>query len=296
VPIAVPAEVRVGISGWRYPPWRGDFYPRGLPQRSELEYAASRLRSIEINGSFYATQPPDHWRAWRATVPEDFDFAVKGGRFITHMKRLRDVREPLANYFASSPLLLGDRLGPLLWQLPPNLQYDHDLIARFLDLLPHNEKAAAMLAREHDGRLAGKGLGPIWTRVGRGRAERPVRHALEVRHPSFVDSGFVDLCRERGVAIVVADGREGWPRIEEVTADHVYVRLHGHGEVYVGGYPPEELDGWAARVRRWSSTPGVRAVHIYFDNDVKVRAPYDAMSLADRLGAGRVTPPENGRS
>jgi uncharacterized protein YecE (DUF72 family) len=282
--ITTAAEVRVGIAGWRYPPWRGDFYPAGLPQRAELEYAASRLRTIEINGSFYSAQPPAHWRSWAAAVPDDFDFAVKGARFITHMKRLRDIRIPLANYFATSPVLLGDRLGPILWQLPPNFRYDRALLDDFLTLLPHTERAAAALAREHDGRLAAKG--GAWTRARPGAGNRPVRHAIEVRNPTFDCDDFADLCARHRVAIVVADGRAEWPLIERITADHVYLRLHGHGEVYVAGYSDAQLEDWAARIRGWAAAPGIVAVHCYFDNDVKVRAPYDAMNLASRLGVG----------
>jgi uncharacterized protein YecE (DUF72 family) len=281
-----PADIRVGISGWRYPPWRGDFYPKGLAQRAELEFAASRLRTIEINGSFYSLQPPANWRQWRDSVPEGFEFAVKGGRFITHMKRLRDPRSTLAPFFASSPLLLGERLGPILWQLPPNFQYDRGQLADFFSVLPRTEGAAAILARENDRSISSAGEEPLWDRARKGHARRPIRHAIEVRHPSFATDDFVDLCRTHGVAIAVTDGAESWPRIEAITADHVYVRLHGADQLYVSGYPEADLDVWADRVRRWAGQPGVRSVHVYFDNDVKVRAPYDAMSLARRLSVG----------
>jgi uncharacterized protein YecE (DUF72 family) len=278
------ADIRVGISGWRYPPWRGDFYPPGLPQRSELEFASSRLRTIEVNGSFYSLQPPVNWRQWRDSVPPDFEFSVKGGRFITHMKRLRDPRESLAPFFASGPMLLGDRLGPFLWQLPPNFRFDEPLLSEFFDVLPRTERQAAALARRNERTMRRAGDDPLWQRAGKGTAQRRIRHALEVRNPTFVDDRFFDLCRRKDIAIVVSDGAESWPRIDVVTSDHMYVRLHGADELYVSGYPEADLDVWADRVRGWAAHPAVRSIRVYFDNDVKVRAPYDAMSLARRLG------------
>jgi uncharacterized protein YecE (DUF72 family) len=283
----VKADVRVGISGWRYPPWRGEFFPAGLAQSKELEYAASRLRTIEINGSFYSLQPPGNWRQWRDAVPDDFEFAVKGGRFVTHMKRLRDPESALATFFASSPMLLGERLGPLLWQLPPNFQFDHRVLAEFFAQLPRTEGQAAALARKNDRAVSRAGDEPLWSTARKGHAGKAIRHALEVRHPSFQNDDFVQLCRAQDVAIVVSDGAEAWPRIDQITSDHVYVRLHGADQLYVSGYPEEDLDRWADRVRGWASRPEVRTVRVYFDNDVKVRAPYDAMSLARRLGVGR---------
>jgi uncharacterized protein YecE (DUF72 family) len=280
-------DIRVGISGWRYPPWRGDFYPTGLAQRGELAYASSRLCTIEINGSFYSLQPPANWRQWRDAVPADFEFSVKGGRFITHMKRLRDPRAGLATFFASGPLLLGDRLGSLLWQLPPNFQYDAELLAAFFRELPRTEGAAAALARSNVRTLSRAGDEPLWQRAANGHSGRRIRHALEVRHLSFRSPEFVELARSHDVAIVVSDGGDAWPRFEEVTSDHMYVRLHGADKLYESGYPEADLDGWADKIRGWASAPGVNAVHVYFDNDIKVRAPYDAMSLARRLGVER---------
>jgi uncharacterized protein YecE (DUF72 family) len=281
------ADVRVGISGWRYPPWRGDFFPPGLAQHRELAYAASRLRTIEINGSFYSLQPPANWRQWRDGVPEDFEFAVKGGRFITHMKRLRDARAALATFFASGPLLLDDRLGPILWQLPPNFQYDRSVLAEFFAELPRTEGEAAALARRNVRSLPRAGDDPLWQRARPGRSGRRLRHALEVRHLSFRDDDFCRLCKEYDVAVVVSDGGEAWPQIDEITSDHVYVRLHGADQLYVSGYPEADLDRWADRIRGWAAHPEIGSVRVYFDNDVKVRAPYDAMSLARRLGVDR---------
>jgi uncharacterized protein YecE (DUF72 family) len=300
-----PPPAHIGISGWRYAPWRGSFYPKGLPQRRELEFAASRLSSIEINGSFYALQRPESYAAWAEQTPPGFVFSVKGGRFITHMKKLADVDVPLANFFASGVLALGDRLGPVLWQLPPNLGFDADRLARFFDLLPRTTAAAAELATRHDERLDDR----AWTTTD---AERPLRHALEVRHATFVTPAFVDVLRRHDVGLVVADTAGKWPHLEDVTSDFVYVRLHGDTELYVSGYDDAALDAWAAKVRGWlggeafvggpvaapagtpvvppAPAPAGRDVFVYFDNDVKVRAPFDAMALARRVsgpvGAG----------
>ncbi|MFC4948569.1 DUF72 domain-containing protein [Pseudonocardia sp. GCM10023141] len=267
------ARVRVGTSGWRYPPWRTTFYPKGLPQRRELEHLSRQVTSIEINGSFYALQRPENYRAWAAETPDDFLFSVKAPRFITHMKQLREVETPLANFFASGVLALGAKLGPVLWQLPPRMRLDPDRMATFLALLPRTSTAAAALAVRHDERMEGRTLLEI-------DADRPLRHAVEVRNETFRDPAFRELLRAHDVALVVADSAGQWPRFDDVTADFCYVRLHGEGELYVGGYTPDALDGWAATVRGWD-----RDTVVYFDNDAKVHAPYDAIALLDRLRA-----------
>jgi uncharacterized protein YecE (DUF72 family) len=267
-------SVRVGISGWNYPPWRGVFYPTGLPQRLELEYAAGLLSTIEVNGSFYALQKPESYQAWRDRTPDDFRFSVKGGRFVTHMKKLRGVEVPLANFFASGVLALGPKLGPLLWQLPPNLGYDEARLADFFALLPRTTTAAAALAAGHDERMEGR----AWLTTD---ADRPLRHALEVRHPTYENPRFLDLLREHDIAVVTADTAGKWPLFLEPTTDHAYVRLHGDAELYVSGYTDEALDVWATRVREWRDR-GLDVV-VYFDNDVKVHAPFDAQRLAERL-------------
>ena len=267
-------RVWIGTSGWRYPPWRGVFYPKGLPQRRELEYLSRQLGSAEINGSFYSLQKPEYYRRWRDETPPDFVFAVKGGRFITHMKRLKDVAAPLANFFASGVLALGDKLGPFLWQLPPSLRYDQDLLAGFFEQLPRDTGAAAKLASEHDERLEGRALTEAET-------DMPIRHALEVRHPSFVDPTLADFLRAHGIGLVTASAAAEWPYLEDVTADFAYVRLHGETELYASGYSDEELGRWAERIHGWSSAG--YDVYAYFDNDMKVRAPMDAIGLQDRL-------------
>jgi len=215
------ARIRVGISGWTYAGWRGDFYPRGLVQREELGYAAERLTSIEINGSFYALQRPTSYAHWRDQTPDDFVFAVKGGRFITHLKKLAGVETALANFFASGVLALGPKTGPLLWQLPPSLGFDAERLAAFFDLLPRSSSAAADLARTHDDKV------PDDRSLTVADADRPLRHALEVRHASFTSDETAALLREHDVALVVADTAGKWPYLEAVTSDHVYVRLHG---------------------------------------------------------------------
>jgi uncharacterized protein YecE (DUF72 family) len=275
------ADVRIGTSGWLYPPWRGVFYPPGLAHRRELEYLSSRLRTVEINGSFYSLQRPTSYQSWYAQTPEDFVFAVKGPRFITHMKKLREPETSLANFFASGVLALADKLGPILWQLPPTTRFEPDVLAEFLAALPADTEAAAALAAKHDHRLEGR----AWTTTD---ACRRLRYALEVRHASFAGSEFPALLSEHGVACVVADSAGTWPYFEQVTTpDLVYLRLHGDAELYTSGYTDEALDAWAAKIRRWRRT---HDVYVYFDNDVKVRAPADAMSLAAKLGVGRTIP------
>ena len=267
--------IRIGISGWTYAPWRGDFYPAGLAQRRELEYAASKLTSIEVNGSFYSLQRPSSWAKWREEVPDDFVFTVKGGRFITHMKRLRDVEQPLANFFAQGVLALGEKLGPILWQLPANLPYDAEVLAGFLDLLPRTTGAAAQLATRHDDRLTGDRL---WSGEV---ADRPLGHAFEPRSPTFDTDEARDQLADAGVAVVVADSAGKFPRFEQGIGPFVYVRLHGDQELYASGYTDASLDQWAEKLRGWTSDG--RDAFVYFDNDMKGHAPYDAMRLIERL-------------
>ncbi len=274
-----PGRIRIGISGWNYPGWRGDFYPRGLVQRRELAYAAERLGSIEINGSFYSLQRPSSYAAWREQTPDDFVFAVKGGRFITHMKKLAGVETALANFFASGVLALGPKLGPVLWQLPPMLGFDEARLATFFDLLPRTTAAAAELARGHDDKV------PEDRALTVAEEDRPVRHALEVRHASFATPEAVALLRAHDVAFVVADTAGRWPLVEELTSDHVYVRLHGDRELYASGYTPKALDRWAEKVCGWADLG--QDVFVYFDNDAKGYAPHDAMALQDRVSAHR---------
>ncbi|MDQ0643285.1 DUF72 domain-containing protein [Microbacterium murale] len=271
--------VRVGTSGWRYDGWRGDFYPAGLPQRRELEYVGEQFSTLELNGSFYSLQRPASFHHWRESVPEGFVFAVKGSRYVTHMLRLRHVETALANFFASGVLALGPSLGPVLWQLPERQEFHPELLAAFLALLPRSTGAALELARRHDDRLRDRS----WLEIDE---DRPIRHALEPRAESFHDAG--ELLREHGVAMVVADTAGRFPRFDELTAEFVYVRLHGAEELYHSGYTDAELDGWAELVRRWSRGAGdepPRDVYVYFDNDARGHAPHDARALAIRTDA-----------
>lgn len=287
-------SLHIGISGWTYAGWRGGaFYPPRLAHRRELAWASRRLNAIEINGTFYSLQRPSSFAAWYEQTPPGFRFALKGSRFITHMKQLNDVRTALANFFASGVLRLGDRLGPILWQFSSRRRFDAVRFEAFLRLLPRTTRAAARLAREHDDRVKENG----WTRAG---TDRPVRHAFEVRHESFFNAEFVELLRRHNAAFVFSDAGAEWPYAEDMTADFVYVRLHGAQEIYASGYDDDALAQWARRIRSWragreprdarrcapraAGGASGRDVYVFFDNDRKVRAPHDAMRLADMLG------------
>jgi uncharacterized protein YecE (DUF72 family) len=275
--------IRIGISGWTYAPWRGTFYPPGLPQRRELGHVAERLTSVEINGTFYSLQRRSSFEAWAAATPADFLFSVKGGRFITHLKKLTDVAVPLANFYASGVLALGPRLGPFLWQLPPNLGFDAGRMTAFFASLPRTAGDAAAIAAGHDARVPeDRAL------ISAPDPALPLRHTVEVRHESFRSPAFYELLRAHRIGLVVADNPGKWPIIEEVTTDFMYVRLHGHEELYASGYSEEALDAWAARVLGWAAAG--QDVYVYCDNDAKVRAPYDAMGLLQRVRAGSVGP------
>lgn len=286
------SRIRIGISGWRYTPWRGVFYPQGLAQARELEFASRAVRTIEINGSFYSLQRPESYQSWYEATPEGFVFAHKGNRYITHIRRLREPEKPLANVFASGVLLLREKLGPFLWQFPPNFKFDEALFEQFLSLLPRDTEQASVLARRHEPRMAGRA-------VTETDARRKLLHAVEIRNESFADPAFVRLLRKYKVALVAADTAGKWPDYEDVTAGFMYLRLHGEQELYASGYTPASLDRWAERIRSWAggrqpddarlivdSAPPRRAsrdIYCYFDNDVKVHAPFDAQSLERRL-------------
>lgn len=288
--------VRVGISGWTYPPWRGNFYPKGLPQRLELAYASRRLGALEVNGTFYSLQRPSAFRTWYEGSPPGFVFALKGGRYITHLRKLREPRQGLANFFASGPLCLREKLGPILWQFPPFMAFDEDRFRAFLGMLPRDTAEMSRLARGHDAFLKGR----VQVEAD---ALRPVRHAVEFRHESFLTERFTGLLREHNVALVVADVASRFPTAEDVTADWVYVRLHGSRQLYASGYTPREIDAWAAKVRAWAKggepprarriggraerARAGRDVFVFFDNtDVKLRAPVDARRMAEALRVG----------
>lgn len=243
----VMRQIRIGTSGWVYPEWRGAFYPRGLPHRLELEHLAGQVNSVEINGSFYSLRSPANYRSWAARTPDDFVFAVKGPKLVTHTRRLHGVEEALTAFFDSGVRELGAKLGPILWQLPPSLHFDADLVTAFLEALPR----------------------------------RPVRHAIEARHRSFGGPAFLELLRAHDVAVVIADSACRYPVIDEVTTDFVYVRLHGDQELYASDYSAEALDRWAHKIEAWAAD---RDTHVYFDNTMRGAAPRNAIALANRLG------------
>jgi len=259
--------------------------------KKELAYASSIFRSIEINGTFYSLQRPEYFEAWAGETPDDFVFSVKAPRFITHIRRLRDAKTPLANFLASGIFRLGPKLGPILWQLPPNFKYDPARLEEFLKLLPHDTESAAALSKKHDKWMKGRA-------AMKPDAIRPLRHAIEIRHTTFATPEFIEMLRSYNVAVVCADTVE-WPRMMDVTSDFMYCRLHGSEILYASGYTSEALDQWSGRVCSWArgAEPDdaervvkscgaklpARDVFVYFDNDVKVRAPFDAKSLTERV-------------
>lgn len=276
------ARIRVGTSGWSYPYWRGDFYPRGLVQRRELEYLAGRLDAVEINGSFYSLQRPSSYRDWVRSAEVGnaggFRFAVKGSRYVTHLRRLQDVRIPLANFFGSGVLALGECTGPLLWQLPERQEFDAAVLDAFLGLLPRSTGQAAALAAEHDDKLKAD------RRLLETEEDRPLRHALEPRHPSFDSDGARELLARHRVASVLADTGGRFVRLDADTADFRYLRLHGPEGLYDSGYSDERLDRWAERCREWARQG--QDVFVFFDNDGHGHAPRDAVRLRDRVADG----------
>lgn len=285
------SKVRIGTSGWRYEDWRGRFYPEGLRQRDELEYAAGHFDSLEVNGSFYGLISTNTWRGWNQSVSRDFRFAVKGSRFITHNKKLGDVETPLANFFASGVLELGAKLGPILWQVPASMRFDPSRIEGFFDLLPGDSDAAVELAKRHDSRVKSPSH-PV-----SGRRHR-IRHAFEFRHESFLTDEMARIAKRHGVALAFSHSSE-WPYAEQLTAGFVYLRLHGPSRLYASRYG-ERLGHWAERVETWhtgdtpedavefsSVPPPARAgrdVYLYFDNDHLGYAPEEATELRRLLG------------
>lgn len=283
--------IRIGISGWTYKPWRGVFYPEGLRQKDEMGYAAAQFRSIEINGTFYGLQKPKSFITWRDGTPSNFVFSVKAPRYITHILRLREPEPAIANFLASGLLALGEKLGPILWQFPPSLKFDAELFETFLALLPHDTESAVARAKRHEPRLDGRDFCET-------DAKRSLRHAVEIRHESFRDPEFIRLLRRHHVALVCADTVE-WPRLMDLTADFIYCRLHGSEQLYASGYDAKAIRRWAKRVRAWAdgSEPADaervlgparprksgRDVFLYFDNDMKVRAPEDAKALIEAV-------------
>ncbi|MFL6797271.1 MAG: DUF72 domain-containing protein [Xanthobacteraceae bacterium] len=261
--------IRVGIGGWVFPPWRGEFYPKGLPQAQELSFASRNVNTIEINATFYRTQKPASFRKWAAETPEHFIFSIKGPQFATNRRVLAEAGPSIERFFASGVLDLEEKLGPILWQMAPTKKFEPDDFAGFLALLPQNA------------------------------GHRPIRHAIEVRHQSFVTEKFIDLLRRFSVAVVLVDS-EKHPLIADPTSDFLYLRLQRTAEKVQTGYPGAELERWAKRARTWeagglpqdlptlaNSAPRstARDVFIYVISGAKVRAPGAAMALIERLAS-----------
>ena len=245
------AQIRVGIGGWTYAPWRGVFYPDKLPHSKELDFASRQLGAIEINATFYGRQKPKSWETWGKTVPDGFKFAIKGSRFCVTRTRLCEGAEGLANFFAQGFAALGPKLGPILWQFAPRRKFDADDIGGFVDLLPET-------------------LDGI-----------PLRHAIEPRDESFRDERFFQLCRDRDIAIVFEDS-DDFPLIEAETADFAYARLQRMNEAVPTGYDSPTLDALAERARRWQREG--KDCYLFLINGAKVRAPAAALALQERLG------------
>jgi len=298
--MAETRRIRIGVSGWRYPPWRGVFYPEDLKQDLELAYASRQLSTIELNGSFYSLQRPENYQAWADATPENFIFSVKGPRYISHILRLRDCEIALANFFASGVFRLAEKLGPVLWQFPANFSFDRERLVQFFKWLPRDGHAASALAQRYDKRFSGR-VDLDGEHIAR------LRHVIEVRNASFATTEFVDLLRAADIGLVISDSDGRWPVFEDLTSDLVYIRLHGHEQLYASGYDDAAIARWGARISDWvkgaepedarriggAAPPASREVFCYFDNDAKVMAPRDARALMAllKLPMAPVSPP-----
>jgi uncharacterized protein YecE (DUF72 family) len=268
----------IGISGYDYAGWRDAFYPPDVPRKSWLAFSSRIFNSIELNGTFYSLKSPANFARWYGEVPDhDFVFAIKGGRFITHNLKLRNCETALGNFYASGILALGQKTGPFLWQLPASYRFEAERMDAFMASLPRTSIDAEAVARQHDHRLRRGALIDAAANV-------PYRHAFEVRHPSYFCDEFYSILRAHRCAFVIADTAGKFEYAEEVTADFVYIRLHGSSALYASDYTDEELAEWAGKVRAWLHGRNGRDVYVYFDNDAKVHAPHNAMQLADLVG------------
>lgn len=250
----VEPQIRVGIGGWSYAPWRGTFYPEGLPRTRELEFAARAFGAIEINATFYGRQSPTSWKNWAEAVPEGFQFSVKGSRYIVSRPRLADAGEGIGNFLAQGLAALGDRLGPILWMLAARRTFDREDMAAFFKLLPKRQDGV------------------------------PLRHVIEPRHDSFREDRFFSLCRDHDVAVVFGDDDE-FPLLDADTASFRYARLQRMREQLPAGYDTQALDGFAGLARRWREAG--RDSYIFMINGAKQRAPAAALALQQRLGIAR---------
>jgi uncharacterized protein YecE (DUF72 family) len=243
--------IRVGVGGWTFEPWRGVFYPEGLPQKRELEFAAQHLSTIEINATYYGRQKPSSWENWAKAVPDGFKFSIKASRYSTARKVLAEGGESIRNFLEQGFTALGDRLGPINWQFADGKGFDSDDFARFLDLIPDAQDGVTL------------------------------RHALEVRHASFVDPAFIELARSRNMAIVYADAAN-FPCIAEQTADFTYARFQRSIEELAAGHDGAALDAYAEQAKAWAKDG--RDAFIYFISGAKVRNPAAAQALIARVG------------
>ena len=265
---AKTGHIRIGIGGWTFAPWRGTFYPKGLPHAKELAYASERLTSIEVNGTFYRTQSPQTYRKWAAEVPDGFVFALKGSRFVTNRRVLKEAGDSIKRFLESGVTELGPKLGPLLWQFAPFKKFDEADFGGFLELLPDT----------FDGHR--------------------LRHVVEVRHDSFLTPDFIALLRQFSMPVVFTDHAE-YPSIADITGPFVYARLQQGKDTVPTAYPPKALDAWAGRLSEWAKGgepvdlnrvgPAAkngkpRDVYAYVIHEGKVRAPAAAMALIERLG------------
>jgi len=267
----------VGTSGWIYDHWKGLFYPPKLASRRWLTYLAERLPSVEVNGTFYSLTRPSACERWREAVPPEFVFALKGSRYITHMLKLANFRAPLANFFASGVLRLGRMLGPVLWQLPPQLPFRADRADAFFAALPRTVGEAEKWARRHDSRTTGRAA----LKAPDGK-DTPLLHAVEIRHESWLSDEALRLLERRSIALVAADTASRHPlSFARTSRELAYVRLHGARRLYEGRYTEDELQEWARRCREWASE-GARVV-VYFDNDRGAAAPLDAVRMWEIL-------------
>lgn len=265
--------IRTGTAGWVFEPWRGEFYPAGLVQKKELAYAASRLGTIEINATFRANQKPESFTKWAGETRDGFVFSIKGAQLVTHIKRLKNCELELANFFASGPLALGAKLGPFVWQLPPNLHYDRAVLENFLALLPNSIDEYVALAGKADARLKS-------TPFLDADNVRSIRHAIELRNPSFDRSEVRELLAAHNVAQVIADTAEQPSR--NLTADFAYCRLQGPVRPDAAGYTAPDIADWATQIHQWDSEG--KDVFAYFVHEDKLHAPANAIALRQTLG------------
>jgi uncharacterized protein YecE (DUF72 family) len=285
------SKIRVGISGWTYPDWRGTFYPKGLVQKRELEYASRQMNSIEINGTFYSLQRPTSFQNWYRQTPEDFVFSMKAPQFLTHILRLKDCKEPLCSFLASGLLCLQEKLGPILWQFPPYVTLKDNRFEKFAKLLPHDTRHAARLSKKHNPRFADR----VWTEAG---GDYPVRHVFEFRHPSFQNAAFIEMLKAHQIGVAFVDSGGKSPYFEDLTSDFVYIRMHGDHPSFKKGYTESALKRMADRIKIWAKggepknavcvsqkkpVPGKKEIFVYFNNDEKLNAPQDALRMLNLL-------------